>query len=90
MIFYFRLARELGYTIGHLLQAVSSREIAGWMAFLAVEDEDRERKQAKEARLKLDAQIEALGKQAQKKKEKAEKWQIKKDALKSSGMQTKF
>lgn len=47
MIFYFRLARELGITVGRLLREVSSREITGWMAFLNIEEEDRQAEKRK-------------------------------------------
>jgi hypothetical protein len=53
MILYYRLARELGYTVGRLLREISSREITGWMAFLTLEDEDREQKKKTEDLKKL-------------------------------------
>ena len=48
MIFYFRLARELGMTVGRLLSEISSREIAGWMAFLSLEEDERQAKKRKD------------------------------------------
>ena len=58
MIFYFRLARELGMSVSHLLQSFSSREISGWMAFLSLEEEEEKKKRqaekAKQSREALD------------------------------------
>ena len=70
MIFYYRLARELGYTVGRLLREISSRELTGWMAFLALEDELTERKKRKENALALSATIDQLGRAAENKKKK--------------------
>jgi len=83
-MFYFRLARELGYTVGRLLQEVSSREIAGWMAFLTLEDEQRERKKQKASTAAMSAHLDTLGRAADKKKKAKEKWQRRADS-KSSG-----
>ena len=79
-MFYFRLARELGYTVGRLLSEISSREIAGWMAFLTLEDEQRERKKQKANTAAMSAQIDALGRAAEKKKKAKEKWQRRADS----------
>lgn len=57
-------------TVGHLLREISSREITGWMAFLAVEDELEKSKKSKESRVALQAHIEQLGRAAEKKKKK--------------------
>lgn len=70
MIFYFRLARELGMTVGHLLRTSSSREITGWMAFLSWEDNEREQKKRKESAAALSAHLDNLGAVAEKKKAK--------------------
>ena len=39
-----RLARELGYTKGRLIAEIDSRELAEWMAFFRIENEEREEK----------------------------------------------
>lgn len=64
MIFYFRLARELGYTVGRLLREISSDEITAWMAFLTVEEEERERKRLAANREEIFKQITAATKNA--------------------------
>lgn len=35
--FYFRLARELGMTVGEMLGRMSAREMSEWMAFAEIE-----------------------------------------------------
>ena len=77
MIFYYRLARELGITVGRLLREVSSRELSGWMAFLALEDEIEKRKKAKESENALKAHIENMSKAAEQKAKRKKKWQLK-------------
>jgi len=42
-MFYFRLARELGMTVGHLLASMSSLEVSEWMAFFRVENDERDK-----------------------------------------------
>lgn len=74
MIFYFRLARELGMTVGHLLRTSSSKEITGWMAFLSWEDREEKRKKRKESASALSAHLDTLGAAAEKKLSKKEKW----------------
>jgi len=73
MIFYYRLARELGITVGRLLREVSSTEITGWMAFLSLEDELKKRKKSKESTLALGAYIDKLGREAEGRKQKKKK-----------------
>ena len=90
MIFYFRLARELGMSVSRLLREVSSREISGWMAFLQAEDEIEKRQKSKDSMKALDAQMTMMGKQAEKKKLKSEKWQRKRENMKSNGTLKKF
>jgi hypothetical protein len=41
MRFYYGLARELGMTVGRMLGEMDSQEIAGWMAFFALEEQER-------------------------------------------------
>ena len=53
MIFYYRLARELGMTVGRLLCEISSSEIAGWMAFLSLENDERQAAKRKDDLKKL-------------------------------------
>ena len=43
-MFVFRLARELGITVNRLLKEADSREIAEWMAFFTLENQEREKK----------------------------------------------
>jgi len=43
-MFVFRLARELGMTVSRLLREADSREIAEWMAFFSIENQEREKK----------------------------------------------
>lgn len=38
LMFYFRLARELGMSVGRLLDECDSREIASWIAYFLVAD----------------------------------------------------
>jgi hypothetical protein len=38
--FLFRLARELGYTMSRLMEEMDSREIAEWIAFFMLENEE--------------------------------------------------
>jgi len=44
-LFVFRLARELGMSVSRVLVEMDSREIAEWMAFFTLEQEEREAKQ---------------------------------------------
>ena len=39
--FIYGLARELGMTVSRLLKEADSREIAEWMAFFTIEEEER-------------------------------------------------
>ena len=41
-VFRFRLARELGMTVEQLLREMDSREYIEWMAFFAIDNEERE------------------------------------------------
>lgn len=43
--FYHGLARELGMTVGRLMDEVDSQELAQWMAFFSLEEEERKQKQ---------------------------------------------
>jgi len=43
-MFVFRLARELGMTASRLLKEADSRELAEWMAFFSIENQEREDK----------------------------------------------
>lgn len=45
--FTFRLARDLKMTVGELNAQMSSAEFTDWMAFYALEAQDRERAEAK-------------------------------------------
>lgn len=63
MMFYFRLARELGKTVSRMLDEMSSREIAGWMAFFDLDDKQTKREQQKQSDKMLGSRIKAAGKQ---------------------------
>ena len=84
-MFYFRLARELGYTVGRLLTEISSKEIMAWMAFLTVEDEIEQDKKRKASQAALKAHIEQMGRAAEKKKQREAKWRQRADS-RSNGM----
>ena len=51
-VFLFRLARELGMTVGRLMQDADSREIAEWIAFFGFEAEEDKRKDEAKDKLK--------------------------------------
>ena len=77
MMFYYRLARELGMTVSRLLAEASSPEIAGWMACMEVEDElaekrrqDAKNKKAAAGEALLKARLDAAGKAAAARKER--------------------
>jgi len=77
MIFYFRLARELGMTVGRLLHEASSSEVSGWLAFLEIENEISKKKIESEKKNSvaasestLRARIDLAGKIAASKKKK--------------------
>lgn len=74
MMFYFRLARELGMTVGQLLREADSKELAGWMEFLSIEVEQQEEKkkelETKKAEQSLRAQLTQAGQAAARKKKK--------------------
>ena len=71
MMFYIRLARELGVTLSRLLYEESSKNINRWMAYLEIEDEIQQEKQKEEAKKKdrernasLKAHLTILGERA--------------------------
>jgi len=68
MVFYFRLARELGMTVGRLLNEASSREISGWIAFLGIEEKLEKRKKQKLSDSLLRAKMMEAGQLAAAKK----------------------
>ena len=41
--FYYGLARELGMTVGRMLSEMDSLEVSRWMAFFAIEEEERKK-----------------------------------------------
>ena len=66
-MFYYRLARELGMTLGRLLNEASSREISGWIAFLEIEEKLEKRKKQKSSDSLLRAKMMEAGQLAAKK-----------------------
>ena len=59
-MFYFRLARELGYTVGRLLKEITSAEISAWVAFAEAEQRmDKRKKQKASDNLLRDKMMEA-------------------------------
>ena len=46
-MFYFTLAKELGMTVEHMLDAISSEELTYWAAYFILEKEQQETEQRK-------------------------------------------
>ncbi len=63
MMFYFRLARELGITINRMLKEMTSREIASWMTFFDIEERQRQKKKESQSSKLIAAQFKAAGQQ---------------------------
>jgi hypothetical protein len=59
MLFVFRLARELGYTVGRLYEELDSLELAQWQAVARIENEEREEKQKKNKDTAIGARLES-------------------------------
>lgn len=57
-VFMYRLARELGMTVGRLEAEADSREIAEWLAFFAIDEEERDKPKPQDPR-KLSDKIKA-------------------------------
>ena len=70
MMFYFRLARELGMTVGRLLKEITSAEISAWIAFAEVEQRLDKRKKQKASDSLLRAKMMEAGQLAAAKKGK--------------------
>lgn len=52
---YFYLAEKLGYTVGELLQSISSSELTEWIAELNIRETERKRSE-QQARVEHQAQ----------------------------------
>ena len=59
-MFYFRLAQELGITVGRMLEEMSSYELGCWMAFLSIEDNRRKKEIESQKKKKSKASTELL------------------------------